>query len=85
MVRFSVFFRYINCKEKFLLIIGTICAINAGALMPGISVAMGEVTNTFDPTNGYDAIYKEMKRIGLIITLVGVGLWVFGYIYFSFW
>jgi len=26
-----------------------------------------------------------MKDVGAIITIVGVALWIFSYIYFSFW
>jgi ATP-binding cassette, subfamily B (MDR/TAP), member 1 len=85
MVEFSKFFTYMTCKEKAMLIIGTIGAVCAGVLLPCIAIAMGAVTNTYNPSNTKDDVLDSMKLICLYICLVGLGTWLFGYFYFAFW
>jgi hypothetical protein len=67
------------------MILGTISAIIAGFLLPCISLAMGAVTNTFNPSNAKEALLDQMKTVSLYICLVGIATWLFGYIYFGFW
>jgi hypothetical protein len=67
------------------MIIGIVTAIIAGALLPFVSVAQGEVTNSFDPQLGKSAIFEKMKKVSLVICLVGLGQWIFAYIYYAFW
>ncbi len=51
MIKFSKFFTYMSRKEKALMILGTIGALLAGFLLPCMAIAVGELTNTFDPRN----------------------------------
>ena len=67
------------------MILGTISAVFAGVLVPGISIAQGEITNSFNPALGDDGILNSMRFVAIIITLVGVGIWIFGYVYYAFW
>lgn len=85
MIRFTTFFRFITLKERFLLIIGTTCAILCGLLTPAISIVSGEVINTFDPDNTVDGILRRMSYLSIIIAIIGVVVWILAYIYYSFW
>jgi hypothetical protein len=85
MIKFSKFFTYIGKRDKVLMIIGSLGAVIAGLLLPCIALAMGAVTNTYDPRNTPDYILDQMKKICLYICLVGIGTWIFGYIYYAFW
>lgn len=85
MINMSQFFRYMKPRDKLLMTIGSISALIAGFLLPCISLAMGAVTNTFDPKNSKDAVLDAMKTVSLYICLVGLGTWIFGYIYYGFW
>jgi hypothetical protein len=49
MIKFSKFFSYMTVKEKMLMVLGTIGALLAGFLLPCMSIAVGELTDTFDP------------------------------------
>jgi hypothetical protein len=49
MIKFSKFFSFMTCKEKSLMILGTLGALLAGFLLPCMSIAVGELTDTFDP------------------------------------
>lgn len=85
MINMSEFFRYIHGKDRFLMVVGIVSAIIAGGLLPFVSVAQGEVTNSFDPNNAKEAIFDRMKQVALVICLVGVGQWFFSYVYYAFW
>ena len=58
MIEFSRFFTFVTVREKVLIIIGTISAMCAGFLLPCIALAMGAVTNTFNPMNSNDEILR---------------------------
>ena len=85
MIPFSKFFTYMTKKDKILMICGTVSSVLAGFLLPCISLAMGSITNTYDTRNNPHAILDQMRFICLYICLVGLGTWVFGYIYYAFW
>ena len=85
MINFGKFFTYMTKEDKALMILGTVGAILAGCLLPGISIAMGSVTNTYSPLNTKESVLNSMKMICLYINIVGIGCWIFGYIYFAFW
>lgn len=50
-IKFSKFFTYVTFREKILMFVGTLGAIFAGALMPAISIVIGNISDTFDPDN----------------------------------
>ena len=85
MINMSEFFRYIHGKDRFLLVVGIVSAVIAGGLLPFVSIAQGEVTNSFDPINAKEAIFDRMKQVALVICLVGVAQWFFAYVYYAFW
>ena len=58
MVPFSKFFAFTNGTDKLMLLIGTIGAIIAGAIMPCMTIFLGDITNSFDPTNGAEQMLK---------------------------
>lgn len=49
MIPISKFFTYLTRKDKVLMWIGTISSLIGGAVLPCMAIAMGEVTNSFDP------------------------------------
>lgn len=85
MVPFSYFFRFLTPSDKALMILGSISSIVAGALVPSLSIILGNISSTFDPKNTPDEIKSSMKELAGIISLVGLGMWIFGYIYYAFW
>jgi len=60
MIPFNKFFAYNGRNEKLLKFFGTIGAVLAGLSMPTISIFMGEITGTFDPTNQSSNILDTM-------------------------
>jgi ATP-binding cassette subfamily B (MDR/TAP) protein 1 len=85
MIEMSQFFRYMGRRDRFLMFMGTVSALIAGFLLPSISLAVGAVTNSYDPRNAKEELLNTMKSVSLYICLVGLGTWLFGYIYYGFW
>jgi ATP-binding cassette subfamily B (MDR/TAP) protein 1 len=85
MIKFSHFFKYATKRDRFLIALGSIGAVLCGVLMPSISIVMGSITNTFNPTNSPEDILHTMRNLAIYITLLGIGVWIFGYIYYAFW
>ena len=46
-IHFLKFFSYITCQDKLLLFFGTLASILAGAILPSISLVMGNVAAAF--------------------------------------
>jgi hypothetical protein len=82
-VPLSYFYRYATKTEKFMLFVGSLGCLVAGCLLPALAILLGEVTNSFNPANGYKSIYDGMKWTCLWITIVGVVSFVAGYIYYA--
>ena len=70
--------------ERTLLIFGVIGAIVAGALYPALAIVIGALTNTFDPHNSAADTVSKMRTLVIVIVCIGVGAWVFAYMFFAF-
>lgn len=84
-VDFKKFYTFITFREKFYLILGTIGAIIGGGMIPSISIIMGDVTDTFDPSTSPDKVLHDMKKVAIAITILAGCIWIFSYFYFAFW
>lgn len=86
---FTKFFTFIEGYDWVLLILGTSSAIIAGALLPSISLVMGHVSSEFvDAQYGIIQPYQLMDSMEIIagwIMAIAAGLFIFSYIFFSFW
>jgi ABC-type multidrug transport system fused ATPase/permease subunit len=72
-------------RDKFLLAVGTFAAIVGGCLVPSLAIIMGQITENFDPRKPKNEILDAMASLSGKISLVGLGLWVAGYLYYGFW
>ena len=81
------FFTYITLYDKLLLSVGMLSAICAGAILPSISLIMGNVATAFsggdDQQSGSDII-SDMSYIASYVVLIATSLFVFSYLFFSF-
>jgi hypothetical protein len=85
MIPFSKFFTYTSGTDKLMLLIGTIGALIAGGIVPCMAIFIGQITTIFNPTSGPDSMLQEIRKMSLIITIIGIASWVFGYFYYAFW
>ena len=81
----SKYFTYASKRDKAMMVVGSIAAVFAGFLVSAFAIVMGEVTNTFNPMNASENITDKMKKQSLYITLVGLGVWIFSYVYYALW
>mgnify|MGYP000022702068 CR=1 FL=1 len=84
------FFSYITLYDKLLLFIGSISAIAAGAILPSVSLIMGNVANAFTGGGGSSGssggdIISNMSYIASYVILIAMSLFIFSYLFFAFW
>ena len=81
------FFSYITFYDKLLLVIGTLSAILAGAILPSISLIMGNVADAFTSGGGSSGtdIISNMTFIASYVVLIATTLFTFSYMFFAFW
>jgi ATP-binding cassette subfamily B (MDR/TAP) protein 1 len=67
---------------------GTAAAILAGAILPSISLVMGNVAVAFSGGSSSSSnvnILSQMSLIASIVMLIALALFVFSYMFFAFW
>jgi ATP-binding cassette, subfamily B (MDR/TAP), member 1 len=91
-IPFTKFFTYLTGFDKLLLVIGTICAIIAGAILPSISLVMGNVAVAFSNDSGSSSsseadstLMDIMSTIAAIVMMIAMALFIFSYVFFAFW
>lgn len=72
-----------DSSDTTLMIIGQVAAAMTGAALPSFVFLMGEVMDSFDPTNNDPtATLDSIKKISLIFVLIGIGVWLFSHVYY---
>ena len=79
------FYHNITCSDKLLLVFGTIAAICAGAIAPSIALIMGSVASAFADKSGSVDLTVNMTQLTEFVVMIATSLFVFAYIFFSFW
>lgn len=87
-IPFTKYFTYLTTNDKILLGAGTAAAILAGAILPSISLVMGNVAVAFSGGSSSSSnvnILSQMSLIASIVMLIALALFVFSYMFFAFW
>ena len=74
--------------DKLLLFVGSLSALCAGAILPSISLIMGNVASAFsgnDPSESGGDIISDMSFIASYVIMIAVSLFLFSYLFFAFW
>jgi hypothetical protein len=64
--------------------IGWVSAAMTGLGLPSFVFLIGDIINSFNPSNGPEEMLKKIKLIAWVEVVIGAGIWIFSYIYFSF-
>jgi hypothetical protein len=64
--------------------IGWVSAAMTGLGLPSFVFLIGDIINSFNPSNGPEEMLKKIKLIAWIEVVIGAGIWILSYIYFSF-
>lgn len=87
-IAFTKYFTYLTFHDKILLGVGTAGAIIAGAILPSISLVMGNVAVAFTGGGSSSSdtnLLAQMGTIASIVMMIAMLLFVFSYIFFAFW
>ena len=75
----KILFTYADRNDKCLMIFGYASSIIAGLGLPSFVFLFGDIVDSFGPTS--TDIIGSISLICLVMTLIGVGIWIAGYIY----
>ena len=91
-VSLTKFFSYITLYDKLLLTVGTVSAMIAGAILPSVSLIMGNVASAFSGGGGSSIsgggggdIISNMGFIASYVVLIASSMFLFAYLFFAFW
>ncbi|KAH8752571.1 P-loop containing nucleoside triphosphate hydrolase protein [Diaporthe sp. PMI_573] len=83
-VGIAMLYRYATRVDLMLLVVGSICAIASGAILPVMTVIFGSLQNTFagffNGTKTYDEFMDGMTDLVLIFVYLGIGEFVTTYV-----
>jgi hypothetical protein len=72
-----------------LLTFGTLAAVLAGAILPSISLVMGNVAAAFsgneNSSSDSNGLLQTMTIIAAVVSLIALSLFVFAYMFYAFW
>ena len=84
MVSYSKLYTFASKSDKILMTIGWSSASIAGFGMPSFVFLIGNIIDSFNPTNSPDSTLDTINRMSLIFTLIGLAIWVTSYTMYSF-
>jgi len=82
-VPYSKLYSLESGTDKCYRFLGWGASIIAGLAMPSFVYFMGDIVDTFDPSEGVASTLDDMKKLALIMVFVGLGLWLFSYVFFA--
>ena len=84
-VPYSKLYSLASPSDRVLMVIGWISSSIAGLGMPSFVFLIGNVIDSFDPSkNTPDEMLSTISLMSLIFLCVGIAIWIFSYINFSF-
>jgi ATP-binding cassette subfamily B (MDR/TAP) protein 1 len=84
MVPYSKLYTFATRSDKLLLYIGWGSACITGCGMPSFVFLIGHVIDSFKPTTSVDDTIETISQMSLIFTLVGIAVWIFSLVMYSF-
>lgn len=82
-VPYSKLYCLADRRDKTFMIIGWICACVTGLGLPGFVFLFRDIINSFNPANGPEATLDAIKRVCFIMVMLGIGIWIFSYLYYT--
>lgn len=84
MVPYSKLYTFASGSDKLLMWTGWISAMITGCGMPSFVFLIGNVIDSFKPTTSPDETVDTISLMSLIFTLVGIAVWIFSLVMYSF-
>lgn len=85
MVPYSkILLTFADRTDKLFLAIGFGSAILCGFGLPSFVFLFGDIADSFEGGFPVDEILDRITNVAKILTLIGAGVWIFSYLFFSF-
>lgn len=83
-IAYSKLYTFASGSDKALMYTGWLSACITGAGLPSFSFLIGDIIDAFGPATDVDSTVKTVGKMSLIFTLIGIALWFFSFIMYSF-
>ena len=83
-ISYSKLYTFAERKDKILMAFGWMSACITGCGMPSFVFLIGNIIDSFKPTTKDEDTLETISQMSLIFTLVGIAVWFFSYIMYSF-
>mmetsp|Transcript_10621 Transcript_10621/g.17848 ORF Transcript_10621/g.17848 Transcript_10621/m.17848 type:complete len:339 (+) Transcript_10621:8-1024(+) len=83
-VPYSKLYSLATGSDKVLLYVGWVAAVITGLGLPSFVFLFGDVVDSFGPTVTPEEALEEIEVICLIFVIIGVGIQIFGYMFYAF-
>lgn len=73
-----------DCQDQWYFCLGILWAILSGLGLPSFVFLFGDIADSFQQGADSKEVLEKITRISKILTVIGLGIWVGCYIFFSF-
>ena len=80
----KILLTFADSTDKLFLFIGFSSAILCGLGLPSFVFLFGDIADSFQGFMPVNEILDRITRVAMILTFIGLGVWIFSYLFFSF-
>lgn len=80
----KILLTFADKTDRMFLIIGFCSAIICGLGLPSFVFLFGDIADSFAAFMPVSEILDRIQRVAMILTFIGLGVWGFSYLFFSF-
>ena len=84
MAPYSKLYTFATTADKVLMYIGWTSAVVTGVGIPSSVFLIGGIIDSFDPTNSLNATIRTTSIMCIIQSVIGIIVWVLGFVMYSF-
>lgn len=84
MINLITLMKFFSTKDKLMALVGVICSVLAGLLLPSIAIVMGELIAIYDPRSTPEEINEGIEYLIKVICGIAITLWVLSYLQYAF-
>jgi hypothetical protein len=77
-------YKFSSTKDKLMVLIGIICSMLGGLLLPSIAIIMGELIEIYDPYATEEQISDAMIYLIKVMAALASAIWVLSYMQYAF-
>jgi hypothetical protein len=81
---FKILLTYADTQDRICIIFGVLSACLCGLGLPSFVFLFGDICDAFEPRNPPEETLSAISKIAKTLSLIGVLVWLFSYLFFTF-